>query len=710
MKLPVIHSRTFGDMVALWTRERDTVDFALVPAGMEAQIPEHRDDTNDAVAVRGIRAKWGMNVRAHVQFSAVQAHLRGDADAGEFGASMTMCCTESVARLKFAGIEDGPDATRLTLVDPERKLRYEQVVSHREGDRFVRIRTSVANEGDEAAVVDHLDSFSLGCLSPFRRDDGPGAYEVLRWRSFWSNEGVADAALAETLGLERSWSTSGLRVLRFGQLGGMPSRGFNPVFGLLDREAGVIWGAALDALMSWRAEFFRRGDFLSMSGGLPDADYGQWSHRLEPGQRFVTPDAAVTCARGDAQTLQARLVGAGQGPVLPCEEAMPTLFNDWCADWGDPSPENILPVAERLVAEIPEEVRPRYLVLDSGWYRGEEDHNHGDWEPKPAMYPDGIGALAARLRAMGFVPGIWFEFEIAFPQSGVFRRHPDWFVRKNGRPYVVGNRAFFDFRKPEVWAYFDERLVGFLRENGFGYLKTDYNATIGSTLDGADGVPDGATLQSLGEAVMRYFRHLREQLPDLVLEVCASGGHRLSPPWMRICSMASFSDAHEGVDIPIVAANVTGLIPARKSQIWATLHEDDGENRLCYLLAGGFLGRLCLSGPVAKLQDWQFAVVRKALALYAAAAPVIRNGDWRIDRAYGPAHAKPQGHQVAVCTAPSGTLAVVHTFENAPSSLTVPFRGPVRSVLAPAGVTVSHTATDSVVVSGLADYQGVVLL
>jgi alpha-galactosidase len=50
-----------------------------------------------------------------------------------------------------------------------------------------------------------------------------------------------------------------------------------------------------------------------------------------------------------------------------------------------------------------------------------------------------------------------------------------------------------------------------------------------------------------------------------VIENCASGGHRLEPSFMGLTSMASFSDAHETRDIPVIAANLHRLIQPRQS-------------------------------------------------------------------------------------------------------------------------------------------------
>ena len=95
---------------------------------------------------------------------------------------------------------------------------------------------------------------------------------------------------------------------------------------------------------------------------------------------------------------------------------------------------------------------------------------------------------------------------------------------------------------------------------------------------------------------------------------------------MGVCSMASFSDAHECLHIPVVAANVQRAILPRQSQIWAVLRGKDSVRRICWSLINGFLGRLCVSGEIYDLDDAQWAIADRGIAFYKECVPVIRDG------------------------------------------------------------------------------------
>ena len=53
---------------------------------------------------------------------------------------------------------------------------------------------------------------------------------------------------------------------------------------------------------------------------------------------------------------------------------------------------------------------------------------------------------------------------------------------------------------------------------------------------------------------------MKEDIPGLIVENCASGGNRLEPSMQNITDLASFSDAHEAIEIPCIAANLHNLI------------------------------------------------------------------------------------------------------------------------------------------------------
>jgi alpha-galactosidase len=180
------------------------------------------------------------------------------------------------------------------------------------------------------------------------------------------------------------------------------------------------------------------------------------------------------------------------------------------------------------------------------------------------------------------------------------------------------------------------------------------------------------------EAIHRFFDEIRERLPHLVIENCSSGGHRLEPAMLARTAMSSFSDAHELVEIPIIAANLHRLLLPRQNQIWAVLHRVDSDQRLAYSLAATFLGRMCLSGEIAELTAAQWDIVLRAQHFYRQAAPVIKYGVSRHFGAIGESWRHPRGWQAIRRVADDGrsALVVFHSFQDPPSQVAAPLDTP----------------------------------
>jgi alpha-galactosidase len=390
------------------------------------------------------------------------------------------------------------------------------------------------------------------------------------------------------------------------------------------------------------------------------------------------PSASLAVVAGTLDDACDRLTALQRVPLAtqpPAEHGLPVIFNEWCASWGGPTHKNLTALAATLAAQTGDAVR--YLVIDDGWAerpsRGFQQN--GDWLVNRSAFPDGLRATADAIRAYGFVPGIWFEFEAVNPGSRAWHETAHQ-LHRDSAPLQVGNRRFWDFRDPWVHDFLTERVIALLRENGFGYLKVDHNDTLGPGVDGPES--PGGNLRRHLDGVRAFFSRLRTEIPGLVIETCASGGHRLEPSWLALSALGSSSDAHETPDIPVIAANLHRLILPAQSQIWAVLRAADSRQRLAYSLAATFLGRMCLSGDARQLDDGCWGYVREALATYHAAVPLIRDGRWRTCRECAASWQHPQGWQIATACdeAVKNLLVVWHRFSGDQQAVRHPLPSP----------------------------------
>ena len=670
-----LSERRFADIAARYATDGEgRVGLALVPAARAGDVVPprrlRRGVEYDNLPIIPENGLPGSRIDPIVHL-----HRRGDEQPGGFSGGLSMRRSESTLRLRLVRQEhDGP-AVR-TLLDDGLGGRVAHRLTPVGDGRVLRVETAFHNAGPDAVTLDFLTSFSLGGVTPFAGDDAPGRLVLHRFRSFWSAEGFADAAPLEDLHLVRSWAGHSANVLRFGQVGTMPVRGFHPWVAIEDTAAGVTWAATLAWPGSWQMEIDRRDDRVALSGGLADRELGHWSMTVQPGGTLAAPAAFVTVVEGGVEEACDRLLIA-QDQAAPLEEMpraehdLPVVYNEWCTTWGDPSQERVEALADRL-----EGSGVRYLVIDAGWYKDEArgggwSNSQGDWRPNPRQFPDGIKAAADAIRDRGLIPGLWFEWEVAGQFGEAFTRHERHLLHRDGRALTSGGRRFWNLSDPWAVDYLRRRMVDLLRDAGIGYLKVDYNDTLGIGVDDPDGLGAGLYRQTL--AMQRFWDELRETLPELVIENCSSGGHRLEPSMMGRCAMGSFSDAHETAEIPLVAANLHRLILPRQSQVWGVLHPSDSPDRIDYTLAACFLGRMCLSGDVERLDDHQWSRVREAIRLYrVAAAPVLADCVSRRFGALPTNHRHPAGWQAVRLVGNDAALVVTHRFADGPEHADVP--------------------------------------
>lgn len=602
----------------------------------------------------------------------VQLKLIGDDYPGNFSQGRTMRGSASTQKMYYKDQRVFREANRLcieTRMEDERGFVCFHRLYHTDGAGFVTISTSFENKSDRSVSLEMLSSFTLGMLSPFAADEGVGTLELWRMRSAWSAEGRLVHESAEHAHMEPSWQHTGSMSTRWGQVGSMPVRDYFPFAAVEDKTFGVIWAAELTGASSWQLEAGRVDNGFFLSGGLADREFGQWVKTLAPGETFTAPDAILTATANGIEDACERLTGYTEErlDVPESEETLPVLFNEFCTTWGCPSEENIRAAAEKLRG-----LGLAYFVIDAGWYAetpGNWSRCAGSWNVSPFLFPNGLDHTLDIIRENGMQPGIWFELEVVGRDAVCFNR-AEWMLRRDGLPITVGDRRFWDLRLPEVKAYLHERVIDFLRVHQFKYIKIDYNETLGIGPDYAESPGEGLRQQI--EAVQDFFRQIHRELPDVVIEVCSSGGHRLVPSFLSLTSMASFSDAHECMEIPIIAANMHRMILPRQSQIWAVLHAQQDEAALYYKLTSGLLGRLCLSGEIGAFSEEQWDIVRRVLTFYRGAAPIIRSGKSRRYGEVSESWRHPEGWQAVVRTGDAGTLAVVHTFDRAPETVRFP--------------------------------------
>ncbi len=570
--------------------------------------------------------------------------------------------------LKYGDSYDEMRFKKQTVIRAENKIIIDTAVVSAEGYEVIHrltnydgengfeVECTFKNNTDKAFMLEMFEGASLDCLSPYINDDGSEDIRVHTFRSGWATEGTHIKYTLPELNLGKAWG-SNFSSYKIGSMGSRPTEQYFPFAAVEDKGANVIWGMQLYTPATWQIELSRAGAKLSLSGGLGDADFGRWTKEVKCGESFTAPKTLIAAVCGDISDIADVFLKMREKDIdVYGEGDMSITFNEWCTSWGKPSHENNLKIADRLSKSM-----LKYFVMDDGWFDGAI----GDWDVKKESFPRGLKTYTDDIKARGFVPGIWMEFECTNEGSKYYSPdYDDMHLKKSGN-IIVGRvnksrkESFWDFRNPETVSLLEKKVIDFLKNNGFGYLKVDYNANIGSCCDGAESGGEGLRQHMI--AVHQFFKRIKAAIPDMVIENCASGGMRLEPSMTALTAMSSFSDAHESVDFPAIAANLHYLLHPRQSQIWCVLKPGFDSNRFAYTISAGFLGRICWSGDIMGLSDKQMEAIYKAERLYDEISDIICRGKSRIFRT----------EQLINFRHPKGTQAVLRYADRANQALVV---------------------------------------
>ena len=636
-----------GDMLLTYSLdEQNRMSMSLIPAALKDQAAD----------------------KAYNPEPLVQIHARGDHLPNGYGNGHTLAVTSATDALKFVSQNREGNRIVTTVTDGKGRTVRHRVVWEA-GLQAVIVSCEFENTGNQPVTLDLLSSLNLSGITPFTEGDAPEALFLHRIGSAWSAEGRVITDSIEEAMLERSWTGHALRVCKFGQLGSMPVRGYFPFAAVEDRKAGVTWAMQLACPSSWMMELRRKDDCLNMMASLPDEDYGHWAKTVKPGECFETPEAYVTVGEGGLDPVCQRLLTVHRRNMPRPDAKPPVMFNEYCTTWGNPSHENLKAIVQCLKGKGME-----FLVIDAGWYRKPGVawcDCGGDWIPEEReMFPAGLKGTAEMIFDHGMKPGIWFEPETCAPQSDIFHRE-EMLLTRYGSVIDTDNRRFLDMRKEAVQEYLEERVIDQLNNCGFEYIKIDYNDCIGVGCDDPDSLGEG--LRQNMQGTLRFFHRLRKAVPGITIENCSSGGHRLEPSLMAVSDMASFSDAHECEEIPIIAAALHRVILPVQRQIWAVLQAKDSIRRINYSLINTFLGVMCLSGDVVHLSPEQWKKVDEGTDFYRRVRHIIRDGVSSFHGEVSESWRHPRGWQAVIRKAGEETLAVIHTFGgDYPEQITLP--------------------------------------
>jgi alpha-galactosidase len=323
---------------------------------------------------------------------------------------------------------------------------------------------------------------------------------------------------------------------------GRSSGEYVPWFALTDpgdggsaRESGFL--AALDWTGRWRLDTRRTGNEIAIGFGI-----SEFAHILAPGESMTLPGVVLAGFVGDLDAGADRWRTWLTGNWMPATpENWPGVqYNHWYAYFGDIDENRLFDEAKYAAAAGAE-----VFVIDDGWFEGRRPDSYfagiGNWHEDPAKFPRGLHAFGDRVRdELGMKFGLWVEPERSDHTGQIVRDRPDWVAMRNGAPIYRRHGSeplegmHLCLGNPDVQRWMIDDLIRVVREYGVDWLKWDYNLGYGLGCDASDHghqPTDGHYAHTLG--LYRVLTELRAACPELVIENCASGGHRVDLGMLR---------------------------------------------------------------------------------------------------------------------------------------------------------------------------------
>ena len=339
--------------------------------------------------------------------------------------------------------------------------------------------------------------------------------------------------------------TDGVRILEGGREGGRSTDSEMPYMIMTDpgETCGLFF--VLEWPGSWRIVAFNHAKgnrrVIACYAEVACTDFS-----MQPGDSIDIPRANLGFFRGNAiagSNALRRHIRKHVHPGGP-SFAPPVFYNHYFGLRRDWTVRDQIAEARKYA-----QLGVEYYVVDAEWFRGTFRGAIGNWELEDKRrFPDGMAAFADYVRSLGMKFGSWLEIEFAMKGSHWARKHPDWFDRVARRPDPLWGVAEY---KDMLLRLGDERvrlevadfLERWVNKYGIEWLRWDFNNSPAPFWE-AHETPGqfGPRQLAYAQGLYALLDEFMARCPEVHIEACASGGHRMDMGTLRRAHSAWMND------------------------------------------------------------------------------------------------------------------------------------------------------------------------
>lgn len=414
----------------------------------------------------------------------------------------------------------------------------------------------------------------------------------------------------------------------------------NPSFmvstdGPASENTGNVLGGTLAYTGNYDISFVKNGNanHLEITAGI-NAELSQY--KLDPKTSFTTPDFIFTYSTEGKGGVSRNLHKWGRKyQIIGGTQTRDILLNSWEGVYFKVNQEGMNKMMQDFSA-----IGGELFVMDDGWFgdkypRNDGTSSLGDWVVCKEKLPEGIDALIDEAERNNMKFGIWIEPEMTNTKSELYEKHPDWVLRQVNRdPYEGrgGTQMVLDMCNPKVQDHVFNVVDNLMQAHPrIYYMKWDANMSINNA--SSQYLPKDRQSHLYIEyhrGLMDVCRRIREKYPELIIQLCASGGGRLNYGFFPYFNECWSSDNTDAIQRLYIQCGMSHFYPANimASHVSASPNHQTGRVvPLKFRFDVAMTGRLGMEMKPSDLTDKEKVFARNAIETYKNIRPVIQQGD-----------------------------------------------------------------------------------
>lgn len=371
---------------------------------------------------------------------------------------------------------------------------------------------------------------------------------------------------------------------------------------------------------------------LFMGGINPAAS----DYTLAGKKSLVTPEMVFTyTTNGKGEASRNLHRWARKYQLLDGTKEREVLLNSWEGVHFDTTEANLEPMVKDFAA-----LGGEMFVVDDGWFgpkypRNDAKSSLGDWGVATSKLPNGIRPLIDLTHKHGMKFGIWIEPEMVNVQSELYEKHPDWVLRHPDFEPTYGRgggQLLLDLTNPQVQDFVFGVVDDLLTQNpDIYYIKWDNNMSMTNTQSLYLPKALQSNLQvDFTLALEKILKRIRAKYPQVVIQLCASGGARLNygfMPYFQEMWTSDQTDAYHRILIQWGSMNFypSNMLAAHVGSAYSKYTQRLVPIKFRFDVAS--MCRLGMEMVPSKLSDTERAYAKRAIAEYKTIRPIVQQGD-----------------------------------------------------------------------------------